>query len=161
MKKTLFLFSILVANLTFGQYNITYDTLYFGGTETNTYGTVIDDNNNSYCLVRDYYSPYEAHIIKRDLNGLFVWKTVFPNPLSKTYRIAGGNNNDHLFYRSLTGFSNSAKDYDIKIENHKTGAGVRITSDQPISKIVFWSAPKTVCPVYEVLYVQEAQVVRL
>jgi len=56
------------------------------------------------------------------------------------------NNNDHLFYRSITGFSNSAKDYDIKIENHKTGAAVRITSDQPISKIVFWSAPKTVCP---------------
>lgn len=56
------------------------------------------------------------------------------------------NNSDHLFYRSITGFSDSAKDYDIKIENHKTGAGVRITSDQPISKIVFWSAPKTVCP---------------
>ena len=56
------------------------------------------------------------------------------------------NNNDHLFYRSITGFSNSANDYDIRIENHKTGAGVRITSDQPIAKIVFWSAPKTVCP---------------
>lgn len=56
------------------------------------------------------------------------------------------NNSDHLFYRSLTGFSDSAKDYDIKIENHKTGAAVRITSDQPLSKIVFWSAPKTICP---------------
>lgn len=55
-------------------------------------------------------------------------------------------NNDHLFYRSITGFSNSARDYDIKIENSKTGAAVRITSDQPLSKIVFWSAPKTVCP---------------
>ncbi len=55
-------------------------------------------------------------------------------------------NNDHLFFRSLTGFSNSTKDYDIKIENHKTGAAVRITSDQPLSKIVFWSAPKTICP---------------
>lgn len=55
-------------------------------------------------------------------------------------------NNDHLFYRSLTGFSDGAKDYDIKIENHKTGVAVRITSDQPLSKIVFWSAPKTICP---------------
>jgi hypothetical protein len=55
-------------------------------------------------------------------------------------------NNDHLFYRSITGFSASAKDYDIKIENSKTGAAVRITGDQPLSKIVFWSAPKTVCP---------------
>jgi hypothetical protein len=56
------------------------------------------------------------------------------------------NNSDHLFYRSITGFSKSASDYDIKIENHKTGAGVRITGDQPLSKIVFWSAPKTICP---------------
>jgi hypothetical protein len=56
------------------------------------------------------------------------------------------NNSDHLFYRSITGFGKSASDYDIKIENHKSGAGVRITGDQPLSKIVFWSAPKTICP---------------
>lgn len=54
--------------------------------------------------------------------------------------------NEHLFYQSLTGFSDSAKDYDIKIENHKTGAAVRITSDQPLFKIVFWSAELTLCP---------------
>lgn len=54
--------------------------------------------------------------------------------------------NEHLYYSSLQGFSNSSKDYDIKIENHKTGAAVRITSDQPLSKMVFWSAPKTLCP---------------
>jgi len=53
---------------------------------------------------------------------------------------------DHLFYQSLEGFSSSSKDYDIKIENHKTGAAVRITSDQPLAKIVFWSASKTLCP---------------
>jgi len=54
--------------------------------------------------------------------------------------------NDHLQFTSLQGFGNSASDYDIKIENYKTGAAVRITSDQPLSKLVFWSAPKTVCP---------------
>jgi hypothetical protein len=54
--------------------------------------------------------------------------------------------NEHLFYRSLTGFSDNASEHDIKIENTKTGAGVRITSDLPISRLVFWSAPKTVCP---------------
>ncbi|MEK6780360.1 MAG: hypothetical protein AABY93_01555 [Bacteroidota bacterium] len=53
---------------------------------------------------------------------------------------------EHLFYGSIQGFSNSSKDYDIKIENHKTGAAVRITCDQPISKLVFWSAQKTLCP---------------
>ena len=54
--------------------------------------------------------------------------------------------NEHLFYPSLKGFSNSPKDYDIRVENRKTGAGVRITSDQPLSKLVFWSAPATLCP---------------
>jgi hypothetical protein len=55
-------------------------------------------------------------------------------------------NNDHLFYHAVQGFGTTAKDYDIKIENHKTKAAVRITSNRPISKIVFWSAPKTICP---------------
>ena len=54
--------------------------------------------------------------------------------------------NEHLYYESLQGFGNRAKDYDIRIENHHTGAAVRITSDQPLSKLVFWSAQKTICP---------------
>lgn len=53
---------------------------------------------------------------------------------------------EHLFYQSLNGFSDNAKDYDITIENHKTGAAVRITSDRPLSKLVFWSAYATLCP---------------
>ena len=56
------------------------------------------------------------------------------------------SSNDHLQYLSLLGFSNSAKDYDISIENHKTGAAVKITSDQPLFKLAFWSAEKTLCP---------------
>ncbi len=53
---------------------------------------------------------------------------------------------DHVYYRSIEGFGPTAKDYDIRIENHTTGAGVRITCDRPLSKVVFWSAIKTVCP---------------
>ena len=56
------------------------------------------------------------------------------------------SSNDHLQYLSLLGFSNSSKDYDISIENHKTGAAVRITCDQPLSRLAFWSAIKTICP---------------
>jgi hypothetical protein len=37
-------------------------------------------------------------------------------------------------------------DYSIKVDNHNTGAGVKITADRPISKLVFWSAAKTICP---------------
>ena len=46
----------------------------------------------------------------------------------------------------LKGFSSSASDFDIRVENKKTGAGVRVTSDRPLSDMVFWTSPKTTCP---------------
>lgn len=49
-------------------------------------------------------------------------------------------------YAVFTGYSNSPKDYDIKIENHQTGAAVHITSDQPLSKMVFWGSAAVFCP---------------
>jgi hypothetical protein len=46
----------------------------------------------------------------------------------------------------LEGFGQSSKDYDILVENRKTGAGVRIVGDHPLSKVQFWSIRTTVCP---------------
>ena len=47
----------------------------------------------------------------------------------------------------IDGFSlTDPKDFDIRVENHKTGAGVRITADRPLSRINFWSVRTTVCP---------------
>ena len=46
----------------------------------------------------------------------------------------------------LTGFGSSANNYDISVENVKTGAGVRQTSDRPISRINYWSIRSTPCP---------------
>jgi hypothetical protein len=46
----------------------------------------------------------------------------------------------------LKGFSASPTDYDIRVENRKTGAGVRVTADRPLSDMVFWTSPKTTCP---------------
>ena len=54
--------------------------------------------------------------------------------------------NEHVYYAALNGYGASAKDYDIKVENQNTGAGVRITCDKPLSKLAFWSASTTVCP---------------
>jgi hypothetical protein len=54
--------------------------------------------------------------------------------------------NEHLYYGALHGYGDDAKDYDIKVENKNTGAGVRITCDKPLSKLAFWSASTTVCP---------------
>ena len=53
---------------------------------------------------------------------------------------------DNVMIEEVKGHSNSVSDYDFRIENLKTGAGVRITANRPISKIVFWSNPKTSCP---------------
>jgi hypothetical protein len=46
----------------------------------------------------------------------------------------------------LTGFGPTARDYDIRLENRKTGAGVRQTGDRPIAKINLWSPRTTICP---------------
>lgn len=46
-----------------------------------------------------------------------------------------------------TGFSGDrVKDYDFRIENKKTGAGVRITSDRPLAHFMYWSVPTTLSP---------------
>jgi hypothetical protein len=47
---------------------------------------------------------------------------------------------------SFTGFSDNPKDYDIRVENRKVGAGVHITGDRPLSNVGYWSI-KTVLAV--------------
>lgn len=49
-------------------------------------------------------------------------------------------------FTELAGFGNGAGDYDIRIANRKSRAGVRITGDKPLAKVVFWSIRSTLCP---------------
>ncbi|HBY58357.1 MAG TPA: hypothetical protein DEH78_00955 [Solibacterales bacterium] len=49
-------------------------------------------------------------------------------------------------FTELSGFGATAKDFDLRIENTKTKAGVRIRGDRPIEKIVYWSIRTTLCP---------------
>ena len=53
---------------------------------------------------------------------------------------------ESVYCNGLLGFNNNAPDYNLSVENLKTGAGVRIRCDQPILKMVFWASYKTVCP---------------
>ena len=53
---------------------------------------------------------------------------------------------ERIFCGALQGLTNDKNDYNFRVENLKAGAGVRITGDQPILKLVFWAAPTTVCP---------------
>ena len=49
-------------------------------------------------------------------------------------------------FTQLEGHGDTAKDYDIRVENAAAHAGVRQTSDRPLAKLMFWSIRSTVCP---------------
>jgi len=55
-------------------------------------------------------------------------------------------NSETVFCGGLEGFGPGKEDYDIRIENRTSGAGVRITCDQPILRLNFWCCSTTVCP---------------
>jgi hypothetical protein len=49
-------------------------------------------------------------------------------------------------YTHFSGFSSALSDFDISVENRKTGVGVEETGDLPLSRVVFWSIRTTICP---------------
>jgi len=46
----------------------------------------------------------------------------------------------------FTGFSSDPKDYDIRIEDHKLGFGVRATADRPLAKVALWGIRTVISP---------------
>jgi len=51
-----------------------------------------------------------------------------------------------IFSGGLQGTGMNDKKYEIRIVNSETGAGVKITCDKPLEKMVFWANPFTFCP---------------
>lgn len=49
-------------------------------------------------------------------------------------------------FTELEGFGSTAADYGFEMEHRATGAGVRVTGDRPLSKLIFWAARRTACP---------------
>jgi len=49
-------------------------------------------------------------------------------------------------YAVLHGYGDQAGDYDIKLKNHITGAGLRIRADRPLSRLVYWGNGRILCP---------------
>lgn len=47
---------------------------------------------------------------------------------------------------AITGFGDTARDQDFRVENRKTGLGVRQSGSKPLSRLYFWSIRTTVCP---------------
>ena len=50
------------------------------------------------------------------------------------------------YQTSFTGFGADAKDNEIRIENKRTGAGVRVTGDRPLTRFGYWSIRTVVAP---------------
>jgi hypothetical protein len=58
----------------------------------------------------------------------------------------------------IKGFGDTAKDYDIIVENRKTGAGVHVTGNKPVARVYLWSVKTTLCPeVYVNLRIEPGQ----
>lgn len=119
-------------------------------TLTNKGGQVIDTqvfDHNFFVIDNDTVGP-GFHIrfpfeVEGDAGGLGDFAEVSGGEIRYTGVLG---KNDHARLRSIGGYGGSASDYDIAIENRNTGAGVRITCDRPLSRLIFWSAMKTVCP---------------
>ena len=78
-------------------------------------------------------SPPDQHLVEVRGNQI-----MFRNTLTGEDRV----------YLAIAGFGVDPKDYDIRIENRKAGAGVRITANRPLSRGALWSirAPLSVEP---------------
>jgi hypothetical protein len=70
--------------------------------------------------------PQRGFANRAEVNGQEI---VFPHELE-------GKNG---VFSELTGSTNDVRDYDFRIENVKSRAGVHITSDQPLDKVNFWA----------------------
>lgn len=89
-----------------------------------------------------------------DFEVTFPFTLSTDDPLNKELAIISGNKirfvsnlkEKQYVFLGLKGYNTNHKDYDIRIENRKTKAGVRITSDQPLSKLAFWSSNRTLSP---------------
>lgn len=50
------------------------------------------------------------------------------------------------FYTELAGFGQSADDYQIRVENRETGAGVRVQGNRPLARFGIWAVRTVVAP---------------
>jgi hypothetical protein len=50
------------------------------------------------------------------------------------------------FYTLLTGYSEKATDYDLRLEDQRSKTGVRIQCDHALVKLAYWSSLHTACP---------------
>ena len=119
---------------------------------TNTGGKTIETqvyNHNFFYI--DSVNIGKAYVIRFPFNidskgrekGIGEFASIEQNEIRFIKELEEGK---QVYIGSITGYQENAKGYEISIENIQTGAGVKIQGNRPLSKLVFWSAYKTVCP---------------
>ena len=97
---------------------------------------VIDNETVGPDVVVRFPFPVQAKADWKDMAQVRGNDIVYSRELQKGESVAG----------EIEGFGPDAKAYDFRIENRKSGAGVRITGDQPLARIYFWSIRSVACP---------------
>jgi hypothetical protein len=86
--------------------------------------------------------PYDI-----SFEGLGIGQGKYAMPDGNKITFISDVDKDRVVYCSdVKGYGTVADNYDIRIENKITRAGVRITCDQPIVRLPFWSCSTTACP---------------
>lgn len=104
-------------------------------------------NHNFFLIDKELTGPNIKIKFPFDLEGtgrgLGTFAEIKGNQINYTREL---KDKEDMYIGSLKGFQNDAKDYDFRIENERTGAGVRIMGDKPLEKLVFWACPTVSCP---------------
>jgi hypothetical protein len=112
-------------------------------------------NTGKKTIETEVYNHNFFMIDQQQIDSGIVVKFAFPLDLTSTnpaVRIEGqqieyiASPRRSVQYTNIQGHSNSVKDYDFRIENTISGAGVRITCDRPLSRLIYWSSTTTQCP---------------
>ena len=88
-----------------------------------------------------------------DVSIRFPFSLAPTSPLKKLGEVRGNQlvflkelKGHDIFGTHLQGFGNTAADYEITVENHRTGAGVVIRGDQPLTSVEIWAVRTVVAP---------------
>ncbi|MGH9433688.1 MAG: hypothetical protein ACRD3T_19335 [Terriglobia bacterium] len=114
-------------------------------------------NTGSKLLATDEYC-HNFFVIDHEVVGpsISVHFPFVPKPLQtlkhgaevrgQSIRYARDLKKGEVVFSEIRGFGDRIDSYNIRIENHKAGVGVRISGSRPLAKLLFWSIRTVACP---------------
>lgn len=103
---------------------------------------------NNYELELFFPAKYKLVLPKSFQNDFFPYVVLEDNKLIflKDLILFEGEGTDYGIYTRLTGFGDSVSENRCILKNKRTGAGVDISGDFPLSAFNFWADISTICP---------------